>query len=179
MRSGYTWAVILIQRVRVRWTAAARGAAAANARRGLVRAMPLPGPLPAAEVVVHDVLADQEVGYRHREGVRAGGVALAREVGLWLGHDRASIVVDRLPGSAAYPRPSASARLFTLEPGQVGRYRANFRFTGCACSPSWYYEEWLVHVSHGTAAPFAYGEPDHDADHRVRLYGGAVARRAR
>ncbi|WP_225853100.1 MULTISPECIES: hypothetical protein [Micromonospora] len=175
-RSGYTWSVILIQRVRVRWTAAARGAPAANARRGLVRAMPPPRSLPDAEVVVHDVLADQEAGYEHRDGVRAGGVALAREVGLWLGHDRVSVVVDRLPGSAAYPRAPASARLFTLAPGQVGRYRANFRFTGCACNPSWYYEEWLVHVCHGTGAAFGYGEPDRDVDHRVRLYGGAIAR---
>ncbi|MCZ7475033.1 hypothetical protein [Micromonospora sp. WMMC273] len=91
--------MILIQRVRVRWTAAARGSPAANARRGLVRAMPPPRPLPDAELVVHDVLADQEAGYEHREGVRAGGVELAREVGLWLGHYRASGVVDRLPGS--------------------------------------------------------------------------------
>ncbi|MEW2590420.1 hypothetical protein [Micromonospora aurantiaca] len=66
--------MILIQRVRVRWTAAARGSLAANAGRGLVRAMPPPRPLPDAELVVHDVLADQEVGYQHREGVRAGGV---------------------------------------------------------------------------------------------------------
>ncbi|MEU9516520.1 hypothetical protein [Micromonospora sp. NPDC048169] len=165
--------MILIQRVRVRWTAAARGAPAANARSGLARPRPLPGPFPEAEVVVHDVLADQAVGYQDREGVRAGGVALAREAGLWLGYGRASVVVDRLPGSAAYPRPSASARLFTLAAGQVGRYRANFRFTGCACSPSWYYEEWLVHVAHGPVARFGYGEPDRDVDHRVRLYGGA------
>ena len=146
--------MILIQRVRVRWTADARGAPAANARRGLVRAMPLPRALPEGEVVVHDVLADRAAGYEHRDGVRAGDVALTREAGLWLGRDQACIVVDRLPGSAAFPRPSASARLFTLAPGQVGRYRANFRFTGCGCDPSWYYEEWLVHVGHGAVASF-------------------------
>ncbi|MEU4661697.1 hypothetical protein AB0F83_08095 [Micromonospora chalcea] len=161
--------MILIQRVRVRWTADARGAPAANARRGLVRAMPLPRALPEGEVVVHDVLADQAAGYKHRDGVRAGDVALTREAGLWLGRDQACIVVDRLPGSAAFPRPSASARLFTLAPGQVGRYRANFRFTGCGCDPSWYYEEWLVHVGHGAVASF--GAPDRDVDHRVHLYG--------
>ncbi|MEU8071120.1 hypothetical protein AB0B20_15330 [Micromonospora sp. NPDC049151] len=121
--------MILIQRVRVRWTAAARGAPAANARSGLARPRPLPGPFPEAEVVVHDVLADQAVGYQDREGVRAGGVALAREAGLWLGYGRASVVVDRLPGSAAYPRPSASARVRRAgprrrPPGPVVRGRA-------------------------------------------------------
>jgi hypothetical protein len=41
------------------------------------------------------------------------------------------------------------AGLFTLGPGQVGRWRANFRFSGCACGPSWDFEDWLVHVSNG------------------------------
>jgi hypothetical protein len=70
--------------------------------------------------------------------------------------------------------------LFALAPGQVGRYRANFRFTGCHCSPRWYYEDWLVNVSNGHITPdrFTHGRPDHDMDHRVHLYGGA-GRRAR
>jgi hypothetical protein len=34
----------------------------------------------------------------------------------------------------------------------VGRYRANFRFTGATCNPSWYYEDWLIHVSNGQVA---------------------------
>jgi hypothetical protein len=54
-----SWDVIVIQRVRVRWTAAARGAPAANARRGLNQAVALPGSLPDTDVVIHEVLADE------------------------------------------------------------------------------------------------------------------------
>jgi hypothetical protein len=104
----------------------------------------------------------------------AGDVKRANDIGLWLGRAGADVTVDRLPGSAAYPRPFASTRLFSLAPGQVGRYRANFRFTGCACDPSWYYEDWLIHVSNGhvTNDRFLHGQPDSEVDHRVHLYGG-------
>ncbi len=68
---------------------------------------------------------------------RPGGVELARSVGLWLALDGSVLVVDRLPGRAAYPRPRAWIRLFTVSPGQLARYRANFRFTSCACNASW------------------------------------------
>ncbi|MEQ4305400.1 hypothetical protein ABNF97_29135 [Plantactinospora sp. B6F1] len=172
--------MIVIQRVRVRWTAAARGAPAANARRGLDQAVALPRPLPETDVVIHEVLTDEAVNYERCDLVLAGGVEQARDVGLWLCRDEATVTVDRLPGSAAYPRPYASTRLFALTPGQVGRYRANFRFTGCACAPSWYYEDWLVHVSYGqvTHDRFVRGQPNRDADHRVHLYGG-TGRRSR
>lgn len=172
--------MIVIQRVRVRWTAAARGAPAANARRGLDQAAPLPRSLPEADVVIHEVLADEAVNYERRDETLAGGVNRARDIGLWLRHDEATVTIDRLPGSAAYPPPSASTRLFTLASGQVGRYRANFRFTGCQCDPSWWYENWLVHVSYGqvTHDRFVHGQPDRDVDHRVHLYGG-TRRRAR
>jgi hypothetical protein len=180
-RPGEAWGVIVIQRVRVRWTAAARGAWAANARRGLDQPVALPDLLPEADVVIHEVLADEAADYGRCDDVLTGGVKRARDIGLRLSRDDATTVsVDRLPGSAAYPRPYASTRLFTLTAGQVGRYRANFRFTGCACSPSWYYEDWLVHVSHGQVAHdrFVHGRPERDVDHRVRLYGGTW-RRAR
>ena len=170
--------VIVIQRVRVRWTAAARGAPAANVRRGLNQAVALPESLPDADVVIHEVLADEAMRYERRDEVLAGGVQRARDVGLWLSGDATALTVDRLPGSAAYPRLYASTRLFALPPGQVGRYRANFRFTGCACSPRWWYEDWLVHVIHGQPTPdsFVHAQPDRDVDHRVRLYGGTRRR---
>ncbi|MFD6752153.1 MULTISPECIES: hypothetical protein [Micromonospora] len=140
--------------------------------------MALPRSLPDGDVVVHEVLADQAVDYARQEKVLSGGVEQARAIDLWLGRTGQRLTVDRLPGAAAYPRPYASTRLFTLTPGQVGRYRANFRFTGCACSPSWYYEDWLVHVSHGPVTPghFVDRQPDRDVDHRVHLYGGTVRR---
>jgi hypothetical protein len=58
----------------------------------------------------------------------------------------------------------------------VGRWRANFRFSGCACGPSWYFEDWLVHVSNGVveAGRFADGVADREVDQRVHLYGGGA-----
>lgn len=50
----------------------------------------------------------------------------------------------------------------------MGRWRANFRFTGCACSPSWYFEDWLVQVSNGVVEvdQFVDGRPDREIDER-------------
>lgn len=166
--------VIVIQRVRVRWSAAGRGARQANARRGLDRPVVLPTALPAGDVVIHEVLADEVVGYTRHDEVRAGSPRLARDCGLWLALNDARLLIERLPGRAAFPRQRGPARLFTLAPGQVGRYRANFRFTGCSCSPSWFYEDWVVHVSNGQVEPdrFIHGTPDRDVNDRVHLYGG-------
>lgn len=88
----------------------------------------------------------------------------------------AAMLVERLPGRAAFPRRRGPARLFTLAPRQVGRYRANFRFTGCACSPRWFYEDWVVHGSNGQVEPeqFIHGAPDRDIDDRVHLYSGTT-----
>jgi hypothetical protein len=90
------------------------------------------------------------------------------------------IVVERLPGWAAYPRPRGSARLFEILPGQVGRYQANFRFTGWICNPSWFYEDWTVHVSNDPVEPdrFIHGQPDRNIDQRVHLYGRGTASRS-
>lgn len=166
--------MITIQRVRVRWTAAGRGARAANTRRGLDRPVTLPASLPNAEVVVHEVLADEAVRYTRHAEVLTGELQRASDVGLWLGFEGAAVIVQRLPGSAAYPPPRRPARLFTLQPGQVGRYKANFRFTGCACNPSWYYESWTVHIGNGgmDADRFVHANADHAVDDRVHLYGG-------
>ncbi|GAA2706365.1 hypothetical protein [Actinoplanes palleronii] len=167
--------MITVQRVRVRWTAESRGAPQANARRGLCRPAPLPLPMPPGAVVVHDVLADERAGYLPRDEVTGGDDA--RDLDLLLSPKGAALAVDRLPGHyVAYPQQSGPARLFTLLPGQIGRYRANFRFTHttCPCNPSWYYEDWLVHIANGPVASDAFTsrEPDHDVDHRVHLYGG-------
>ncbi|MBU2669507.1 hypothetical protein KOI35_38960 [Actinoplanes bogorensis] len=134
--------------------------------------------MPGSEVAVHDVLADEATGYARHEEVSYGGVERGRDVGLWFMSEGSTLKVDRLPGRAAYPADSGPARLFTLEPGEVGRYRANFRlrFAACCCDPSWYYETWSVHVSNGRveADRFVRGEPDHDVDKRVHLYGGSI-----
>ncbi|TQJ21351.1 hypothetical protein FBZ33_1573 [Micromonospora sp. A202] len=143
--------------------------------------MALPAPLSEGHVVVHDVLADEAGGYVRRSDVLTGDVSIARNLNLWLtSEDGPAVTVERLPGAAAFPPPGVSARLFTLAHGQVGRYRANFRFrfTQCACDPSWYYEDWVVHVSNGRVAHdrFLHGEPDLDVDSRVHLYGGPARR---
>ncbi|MER7892854.1 hypothetical protein ABTX15_23835 [Micromonospora sp. NPDC094482] len=172
--------MIVIQRVRVRWSAAGRGAPQADARRGLNRPLTLPAPLPAGDVVVHDVLADEAASYARRADVLSGGVSIARSLTLGLTLDGSALTVERLPGRAAFPRTGVKTRLFTLTHGQVGRYRANFRFrfTDCACDPSWYYEDWVIHVSNGDVAHdrFLSGEPDRDVDNRVSLYGGPARR---
>jgi len=121
------------------------------------------------------VLADEANGYARRDEVLAGGVERAGAVGLWLTVQAGAVTVGRLPGQAVYPRRYDPVRLFTLLPGQVGRYRANFRFRGCQCSAEWWYESWLLHVSNAPAEPgrFVRGVPDRDGDVRVHLYGGA------
>ena len=173
---GSWWVVITIQRVRIRWTAATRGALAADVRRGLDTAVQLPAAMPDGEVVVQDVLADEAAGYERSFRVFGGGLGSAEGAGLLLAVKGSSVVVGRLPGWAAYPRPRGYAGLFTLGPGQVGRWRANFRFTGCSCSPSWYFEDWLVHVGNGVvdAGRFVEAMPDREVVQRVHLYGGAA-----
>ena len=98
--------------------------------------MALPAALPSSDVIVHDVLADEASSYEPHDKVFAGGVEQARDVALWLTIDGSGVAVDRLPGRAAYPRPRGATRVFTLLPGQVGRYRTNFRFRFTPCAPA-------------------------------------------
>ncbi|GIM90424.1 hypothetical protein [Paractinoplanes toevensis] len=169
--------MITIQRTRVRWSAAARGAPDANSRRGLCRPTTLPLSPDGADVLIHDILVEEAAGYTARDEVTTGGLERARDLDLWLSVETSTVLVDRLPGSAAYPRLSGPARLFKLLPGQTGRYRANFRFTvtTCACNSSWFYEDWLILIANGDVSPdgFTARAPDHSIDHRVHLYGGA------
>lgn len=173
-------AVLVVQRVRVRWDANARGAAHAVRRRSVAEAYELP-PLPAGEMlVVHDVLADEADCYRPVSSVGSGAQAM-QAVGLHAALTAESVVIDRLSNRAAYPAWRTSYRLFTLRPGQYGRYRANFRFTGCACAPHWYYETWTVHIAFTSPRPnlFLNATADRDIDQRVHLYGGRARRTAR
>ncbi len=133
--------------------------------------------MPAGDVVIHDVLADEAARYVFHDGVVTGGLDQARDLDLWLSVEKGTLIVDRLPGCAAYPRQSGPSRLFTLKPGEIGRYQANFRFTvtTCACNPSWYYEDWLILIANGEMKTdgFVSRKPDHHVDHRVHLYGGS------
>jgi hypothetical protein len=174
---GILVAVLVVQRVRVRWGAHARGATHAVWRRAVAEAYELPPVPPEETLVVHDVLADEADGYRPATAIGSGPRAV-REAELHINLSGHGAVIERLPGRAAYPAWRTSYRLFTLKPCQIGRYRANFRFTGCACAPQWYYESWTVHVAFASARPdlFLSGLPDRDVDQRVHLYGGPARR---
>ena len=165
--------MVTIQRVRIRWGATSRGAAEANARRGLDRLFPLPGHLPDGDPVVHEVYAAEDTGYEPRSEIWSGDTERLR---LRFTAQDGAVAVARLPILAAYPRHELPKRLFILRPGETGRYRANFRFryTDCPCDPSWYYESWTVHIANGR---HLHGVPDHDIDHRVHLYGGPARSR--
>ncbi|XVV16441.1 hypothetical protein ACQP2X_19365 [Actinoplanes sp. CA-131856] len=125
-------------------------------------------------MLVHDVVLAEENDYAPRERVLTGGVELAPGAGVSLRVEGDDVTVGGRRGWVAYPRRGIATRLFTLQPGQVGRYRANFRLTGCACNPSWYYESQLVNVSNGLVDEDAFTRdaPAHDVDDRVHLYGG-------
>ncbi|KHD72289.1 hypothetical protein MB27_41115 [Actinoplanes utahensis] len=136
----------------------------------------MPSPLPDGEVIVHEVLAAETLGYQPRAEVWTGDT---ERIGLRLTPEGTAWRVERLPVIAGYPRHESPNRLFVVRQGETARYRANFRFlhTTCPCDPSWYYESWTVHIGHGRDLSAA---PDHDVDHRTHLYGGSTRpRRAR
>ncbi|WP_239086674.1 hypothetical protein [Catellatospora methionotrophica] len=169
--------MVVVQRVRVRWSADARGAGDADLRRGLSEARRMPEALPDGPVVVHDVFADHADGYRFSEQVRSGGDAASLE----FSESEQGVTVRACVRDAVYPPHDRATRLFTLAPGKVGLYRANFRFRGqCCCSASWWYEDWTVRVANAPASPelFLHRSPQYTADHRVQLYGGRARRTA-
>jgi hypothetical protein len=84
----------------VRWSAAARGAPHADARRGLSRPAILPPSLPTGDVVIHDALADEAANYVRHDEVFSGGVERAHDLGLSLVLKGSVLAVDRLPERA-------------------------------------------------------------------------------
>lgn len=172
--------VVVVQRIRVRWSADARGAGDADLRRGLSDARHLPESLPDRPVVVHDVVADHAAGYRFTERVQSGRDA-ASSTSLELSEVEHGVTVHACVRETVYPLHDRPIRLYTLAPGETGLYRANFRFRGqCCCSASWWYEDWTVRVANAPARPdlFLHRAPKHTADHRVHLYGGRARRTA-
>ena len=123
--------VITIQRIRVRWSAADRGAPQANSRRGLCRPATLEAlPSGTSDVVVHEVLADEAAGYARQHQVITGGVERARDLDLWLSTEASTLTVDRAtrPGRLSPPertRPPvhASARADRPLPGELPVHR--------------------------------------------------------
>lgn len=161
---------LVVQRIVVGWTS--RDAAAATVRGRLPHGYALPE-LPPDGLAVHEVRRDEATGYRLVEEIRNGEAAM-RKAGLWVEWRDGVAVVDRLPSQASFPVRRVGSRLFALAPGQLGRWRANFRFTGCQCSARWWYEEWTVHVAYTPAHPDLFRDArwTRDRDDRVHLYGG-------
>ncbi|MEU0490941.1 hypothetical protein ABZ249_17070 [Nocardiopsis sp. NPDC006139] len=161
---------ITVQRVSVWWTKAGRDARSADLRRGLPDAFPLPdlpGPDPE-QVLLHNVEMWERWDYEPREEARyvpRSGIPWS----LRLREHGGLLTVSRAPGGTEafprrWPRP-----LFTLRPGEVGRYRANFRFTALSHQSDWTYGDWTLRI--GYRAPRA-SAPAVDVDDRVHLYGG-------
>jgi hypothetical protein len=161
--------VVVIQRVRIRWSAANRGAAAANIRRKVPDVLPLPA-LPAAPIVLHDVLAWDKFDYEPSSAVTADPAAI-REAGLWVEVSGDEVTVDRMSG--LFPAWHGPDRLFALRPGQVARFRANRRMPWGYGLGDWHYEQWTVHVAHTAPSTevFLQARLSHDVDWRGNLYG--------
>lgn len=52
--------------------------------------------MPAGDVVIHDVLADEAARYVPHDVVVSGGLEKARDLDLWLSVENGTLVVDRL-----------------------------------------------------------------------------------
>lgn len=164
---------ITVQRISVWWTKAGRDARSADLRRDLPGVLPLPDALPRPEpdapVLLHDVALREQHGYAPEETVRR----TARSEVPWFlrlrEHNDLLTVARTSPGETdafprRWPRP-----LFTLRPGEVGRYRANFRFTAASHMSEWLYSDWILRIGYRA---WHTSEPDVDVDDRVHLYGG-------
>lgn len=169
--------VILVQRVRVRWSAASRGAVDANVRSQLPESFPLPEVSPDHDVVVHDVMMDEAHGYRPGVVVSCGQQAVNRAC-LNVIRSGESVSVEIARGWWAYPYRERD-KVFVLGPGQVGRYRANGRVGFCQCDEQWFYEQWNVLVANRTRGDsdlFMGAHFHEDMDDRVHIYGGRSTR---
>jgi hypothetical protein len=173
----HAWPMLVVQRVRIRWSPVGRGAVAATRRRAVPTTLPLPD-APEADLVVHDVHAHEADDYQFSARLLTGeDAAAALALHLQPG-DTGSVAVRRQPFWVAHPhgRLSHGRRLFVLSPAQVGRYQLNFRtrHTQCQCAATWFYEHWVVHVANAPASRdlFLATTPTYTIDELTHLYGG-------
>ncbi len=162
--------MVIVQRVVIRWTKQARGAAEATRRREIPPAFELP-PIPGAPLVVHDLLAEERTGYAPSSAVSSHPIPVQLD-GLRFRLSGAAVEVVRTPTHAAYPTNRFPGQVFLLHLGENARYRANFRFSGY--STEWYYEQWTVNIAHKPwhRELFLSEETTYEKDERVSLYGG-------
>jgi hypothetical protein len=162
--------MLVIQRVRIVWTARGRGAAEATARGRLPNAFPIPCS-GSGEVLVHEVSMHEADGYARSEETRIHSDFSEVD---WLRLKRESsgaVRVERQPVWASYPISRRVVHLCTLEPGQSARYHANFRLSGY--SMTWTYYDWTVNIAYESPRDdlFLGRKYDFERDDRVSLYG--------
>jgi hypothetical protein len=167
--------MLVIQRVRIVWTACGRGAAEATVRGRLPDAFPI-SRSGSGEVLVHEVLMRAADGYAPSEQTRIHSDLCEVD---WLHLRRepsGGVRVERQPVRASYPISRRAVRLCTLEPGQSARYRANFRLSGY--SMTWTYYSWTVNIAHEPPRDDLFLERTYDfeRDDRVSLYGKPARR---
>lgn len=176
---------LAVQRVAVDWSRATRGACDAEKRSRLPDMFALPEVPPGAAAVRHDVVMSEVRGYRPQStfGAEPDDVLRHRvmpRLGLRFTVDGDRLLARRVPVGDAFPR-RRPVLMFALAPGELGRYRVNFRFTSFSHESDWRYGQWTLTVGFRAApAEFAVRPPAADVDDRVSLYGnGTVRRRAR
>ncbi|WP_329244585.1 hypothetical protein OG417_48080 [Actinoallomurus sp. NBC_01490] len=162
--------VLVVQRVRIVWTARGRGAVEATARGRLPNAFPFPRG-GSGQVLVHEVLMREADGYARSEDFRIHDDLSEVD---WLRLKRepdGAIRVERRPVWASYPISRRIVHICTLEPGQSARYQANFRLSGY--SMEWTYDDWTINIAREPprADLFLGRKFDFERDDRVSLYG--------
>jgi hypothetical protein len=174
-KDGYRchdYSMLVIQRVRLRWSPLGRGASGGAVRGRVPETFPVPAG-DQGKVVIHEILMDEETAYKPVEQIRAYDDIDQVD---WLSVKKlpdGAIRIEWNPVWASYPINRRLVEMCTLRPGQLGRYRANFRFTGCACAPRWSYQQWTVNIAHAPAREdlFVQGRFHVEKDDRVSLYG--------
>lgn len=106
-------------------------------------------------------------GYRPQESVQ-GRQPHSRPWGLRLREGEGRLSVSRTSVSAAFPQRWPRP-LFELAPGEMGLYRANFRFTKLSHESEWWYADWILRVGYGVGPQWP--APVREVDDRVSLYG--------
>jgi hypothetical protein len=171
---------VTLQRIRIEWTKASRGAPGAARRAAIDDAFPLPGPNQREVVLVHDVVAREEDGFVFSEAPpRPSRTLAANELDPQRGYlepiawraspsQRGDLIVHLRPSGLSAPR-CAHTRAFLLSPGQWGRVLLNERF---GLDRGWRYSQTIVNIAFcrcWSTDLFTTTSPTHVFDARARL----------
>jgi hypothetical protein len=168
---------IILQRIRIVWTKASRGAPRASKRASIADALALPTQRRAGRVFVHDMVADERNAFEFVAGPKIAATDRARassaERGFfgpveWVALEDGSLAVSLRPEGTGAPRRPVR-RLFALQPGQWGKLVVNERI---AVEETWLYAQSVVNVAFATplrADLFEGTQPVKAVDLRARL----------